>query len=332
MVKKCSMKIYPWLKKTYKIIINQHISKKLHHAVLIRSRINIGSKKLIFQLCKKILCKKSKNIFSCNVCHYCKLIDSKNHPDLNIILPEINKKSIGIENIIKYIKKVQNTSKFGKQTIIWIPKVHLLTESSINSFLKILEDPPSKIIFFLDYCSFFKLKKTFKSRCIIYDIYPPIEKKGLFWFKKIKKYKEKNILTALRLSENSPILAKKIFDSSIWKIRKKFYKKIEKYIKKKNLFKLIKHFKNNTSKKIYWIFSLILDVIKYYYNKNSKIINLDQKKLIKIIKKKNNLKNLYFIINLWKKCFFYIKNIPNVNFKFILLEPLIQWEKIFNFL
>ncbi|NIG99312.1 MAG: DNA polymerase III subunit delta' [Buchnera aphidicola (Periphyllus acericola)] len=326
------MTIYPWLKKIYKIIINQHISKKLHHAVLIRSRINVGSKKLIFQLCKKILCKKSKKIFSCNICHYCKLIDSKNHPDLNIITPEINKKSIGIETIIKYIKKIQNTSKFGKKTIIWIPKVHLLTESSINSFLKILEDPPLKTIFFLDYCSLFKLKKTFKSRCIIYDIYPPIEKKGICWLKKKKNYKEKNILTALRLSDNSPILAKKIFHSSIWEIRKKFYKKIKKYIKKKNLFKLIKHFKKNTSKKIYWIFSLILDVIKYYYNKNSKIINLDQKKLIKIIKKKNNLKNLYFIINLWKKCFFYIKNIPNVNIKFILLEPLIQWEKIFNFL
>ncbi|WP_343187617.1 DNA polymerase III subunit delta' C-terminal domain-containing protein [Buchnera aphidicola (Periphyllus koelreuteriae)] len=326
------MKIYPWLKKTYKIIINQFIKKKLHHAIMIRSTIKIGSSQLIYLLCKKIVCIESNNLFSCNTCHNCTLINSKNYPDLYILIPEINKKTIGIEVIKKCIEKIQNTSTLEKNTIIWIPKIHLLTESAINSLLKILEDPPKKTIFILDYYNSFKLKKTFKSRCIIYDIFPPSEKIGISWLKKKIKKKKKNLFISLRLSENSPILAKKILKNSNWKERKKFFKQIKKSIKEKNLFKLIKFFKKNLLKKIYWIYTLILDSIKYHYYKNSKLINLDQKKLIKILNKKNDLKNLYLIIDIWKKCFFYSKNIPNVNKEFILLEPLIKWEKIFKFL
>ncbi|CAL4321818.1 DNA polymerase III subunit delta' [Buchnera aphidicola (Periphyllus testudinaceus)] len=326
------MKIYPWLKNIYKIIINQYLKKKLHHAIIIRSNIKIGSKKLIYLLCKKILCKNSYTLYSCNNCKNCQLISSKNYPDLHIIIPESNKKNIGVDIILKCIKKIQNTSKFGKKTIVWIKKINLLTESSINSLLRILEDPPLNTIFFLDYYNSFELKKTLKSRCIIYNIYPPSEKNGIFWLKKKLKNNNKNFYTAIRLSENSPILAKKILESNLWNERKIFFKKIKKSIKKKNFLRLIKFFKINKSKKIYWICSLILDTIKYCYNKNSKLTNLDQKKLIKIFKKKNTLKNLYLMINIWNKCFFYIKNIQNINKNFIFLEPLIKMEKFFNFL
>ncbi|USS94358.1 DNA polymerase III subunit delta' C-terminal domain-containing protein [Buchnera aphidicola] len=326
------MKLYPWLKKKYKKIILQYLNKKLHHAIIIRSNIYIGSNKLIFFLCKKILCTNSKNLFSCNECQHCKLVESNNYPDLHIINTENHKKTIGIDYFLSFINQVYNTSKLGKKTIVWISKTHCLTEATVNSFLKILEEPPLNTLFFLEYNSFFKLKKTLRSRCIIYDIHPPSQKQGIIWLKKKSNtFSTKNLLISLKLSENSPLLAKKILYSSLWIERKFFFKKVKKSIKKKNLLNLLNYFPNHTKKKVFWIYSLVLDTIKFYYDKDLKLINSDQKKLIKIIQKKNKIKDLYIIINSWKKCFFCLNNIAKVNKKFILLEPLILWENIFHF-
>jgi DNA polymerase-3 subunit delta' len=327
------MKKYPWLYKIYKKIISQYLNKNNHHTILIKSQINLGSSKLILNICKKILCQKSNNLFSCNICHNCQLIKKKNYLDLYIIKKEKQKKFIGINTILNCIDKINHTSQLGSMKIVWIPKIHLLTESAINSLLKVLEEPPLNTLFFLENKNNFKLKETLKSRCIIYNIFPPKNKDSVLWLKKNikKKYKLEELLIALNISENSPILAKKIFINKIWKERKKLFKKIYKAIKYKNLFLLYKNLKIHLLKKIYWICLLILDVIKYSYNKNIKLINIDQKKLIYIINKKNSRKNLFIIIHIWIKCFFNIKNIPQVNEHFILLEPLIQWEKMLNF-
>jgi DNA polymerase-3 subunit delta' len=326
------MIIHSWLKKKYKKIIFQYLNNKLHHSIIISSQIKLGSHELIFLLCKRILCVKSKNFFSCNKCHNCLLIEAKNYPDLHVIRSEKNKKMIGIDCFLNSINKAYCTSKLGKKTIIWIPKIHLLTESSINSFLKILEEPPLDTLFFLDYKNSFTLKKTLRSRCIIYNIYPPTEKEGIIWLKKtVNNFSTQDLLIALKLSENSPILAKKILNSPLWIERKKFFQELRISIKQKNLFYLLNNFKKNAIKKIFWVYSLIIDVIKFCFNKNLVLINTDQNKLIKIIKEKNKIQDLYIIINSWKKCFFCMKNISQVNQEFILLEPLIIWEKIFNF-
>ncbi|CAL4321937.1 DNA polymerase III subunit delta' [Buchnera aphidicola (Chaitophorus sp. 3695)] len=327
------MKKYPWLYPIYQKIINQCLNKKNHHTILIQSQINLGSSKLILKICKTILCDIKNNLFSCNVCHSCQLINKKNYLDLHIITLEKKKKFIGVNTILNCLNKINNTSQLGSITIIWVPKIHLLTESAINSFLKVLEEPPLNTLFFLENRNNFLLKDTLKSRCIIYNIYSPSNKEGILWLKKniSQKYTSENLLLALNISENSPILAKKILKNKIWNARKKLFKKIYKSIKLKNLFLLYKYLKKKILKKIYWICSLILDVIKYSYNKNIKLTNIDQKKLIYIINQKNSKKNLFIIIQIWIKCFFYLKNIPKVNINFILLEPLIQWEKIFNF-
>ncbi|CAL4321773.1 DNA polymerase III subunit delta' C-terminal domain-containing protein [Buchnera aphidicola] len=324
------MILYPWLKKKYKKILSQYLKKKLHHSIIIRTQTNLGSNVLIFLLCQRILCINPQNYFSCNICHNCQLVKSNNYPDLHIIYIKKNK-TIGIDYFLKFIKKSYQTSKLGKKTIIWIPKIHLLTESSMNAFLKILEEPPLNILFFLEYNSFFKLKKTIRSRCIIYNIYPPTEKKGILWLKKkTNKFKTKDLLTALKLSENSPIIANRILQSTLWNERKFFLSKLKKSIKNKNLFYLLKFFKKKIKKKIFWIYLIILDAIKIYYNKKITLINHDQKKLISVIYKKHKIKDLYTIINLWKKSFFYINNISKINKKFILLEPIIIWENIIN--
>ncbi|MCW5197780.1 DNA polymerase III subunit delta' C-terminal domain-containing protein [Buchnera aphidicola] len=327
------MKKYPWLYKIYKKIINQYFNKTNHHTILIQSQINIGSSKLILEICKTILCQMPNNLNSCNICHNCELINKKNYVDLYIIKVEKKKKFIGINSILNCLNKINNTPQLGSVTIIWIPKVHLLTESSINSFLKVLEEPPVNTLFFLENRNNFLLKDTLKSRCITYNIYAPEKKNSILWLKKnvSKKYTLEDLLIALNISENSPILAKKILKNKIWNTRKKLFDKIYELIKVKNILLLYKDLKKYVLKKIYWICSLILDAIKYFYNKNIKLINTDQNKLIKIINKKNSKKNLFKIIKIWMKCFFYIKNIPKVNINFILLESLIQWEQFFNF-
>ncbi|WP_340147560.1 DNA polymerase III subunit delta' C-terminal domain-containing protein [Buchnera aphidicola] len=322
------MSSYPWLDKIYKIIIQDYYKFNNCRSIIIKSAKNIGENQLIFSICKKILCLNSYKFNFCNICKSCLLIKNKNHPDLHILKKK--KSSIGIDRTLKYIQKIIFTPKCSNFKILWVPEMNFLTESAISVFLKILENPPKNTWFFFNqnYSDFIKL--TFKSRCFTYYIYPPNTKNSIDWFKKKKLNKKynKEFLLSLKISENSPIQAKKFLNSSNFYKRKKFFKKIYLSIQKNNFITLISEFKKNKKKKIFWLCLIILDSIKSKLNKKIKLINFDQLSLIKLLKKKYSKKKLFLFIKYLNKTQFYIKNIKGIDKTFTILTILSILEKL----
>ncbi len=98
---------------------------------------------------------------TCQGCTSCTTLATENHIDLL----EINEdKSIKVD----HIKDIQNQIKYGpaveRYKVIIIYNCELMTPEASNSFLKTLEDPPSKVVFILTTHHIKKIIPTIKSR------------------------------------------------------------------------------------------------------------------------------------------------------------------------
>jgi len=98
----------------------------------------------------------------CNKCDSCQQIDN----DRSIDVLEVDGAST---RKIETIDPIRETAKYrainSRYKIIIIDEVHMLTSTSFNALLKILEEPPPSTIFIFATTEFHKLPKTIVSRC-----------------------------------------------------------------------------------------------------------------------------------------------------------------------
>lgn len=325
------MKLYPWLIKTYEYIIQQHQKKTAHHAILIKTPKGIGTSRLIWFVSKWLLCLKPTGISFCNNCHGCKLISTKNHPDYHEFICEKNN-IFNVNNVRTINEKVFKHSQQGGNKVIFLSNTEKLSESAINAFLKTLEEPPKKTWFFLINYNHSKLSSTLSSRCLIYKLFVPLEKDSLNWLKSENLTKNRSHLTALRINQGSPILARKLLKSESWTDRINLYKSLFDALKNKDLLKIRPIFNHKTTiVQIDWICLLLLDSIKFNYQEKKFLINYDQIKLIHFFSSNYAISILDTSIRHWMLCRHRLLNISGINHELLILEQLLSWEKILNF-
>jgi len=326
------MKLYPWLIKTYNKIIHQYQKKKAHHAILIKTQKGLGISLLVWFISKWLLCLKPNGIDSCNKCHGCKLMSAHNHPDWHNLMSE-KKNLLYVEDIRKINEKIFTCAQQGGPKIIFLSDTEKLTESAVNAFLKTLEEPPQKTWFFLVNYENLNLHSTLNSRCIIYKIFSPTEKDSLNWLQKEVNKKNRSYLTALRINQGSPLFAKNFINGNIWIDRTNFYKCLHSSFINQNLLNILPLLqKKDIFIKIDWICFLLLDSIKFNFNEKNNITNFDQIELIQFLS--CNYKNtiLDLSIRTWMHCKYRLSNISGINHELLLLEQLLTWERILDFI
>ncbi|CAL4321862.1 DNA polymerase III subunit delta' C-terminal domain-containing protein [Buchnera aphidicola] len=323
---------YPWLIIPYKKIINSYNKNHLHHTIIVQSNNLQDTFKLIWAIIRWIVCTKRLKFKSCGICKGCTLILNKNHPDCYFLYPKTNKNFLEVELIRNTIKSLLNTAQQHGKKIFWIPNYSTLTTFGINALLSIIETPPKNTFFFIGHDVSKKIHLTFRSRCLIYHIVKPTEKIALQWIQKQINLTKQSYLVAIRISENNPILAKKILTSNIWNQRKELYHQIHLSIQNNNFIKLLSILNYNTIIKINWIILLLLDAMKFKKHLLILLINLDQKLLIEKIIQNYSYKYLNKITKSWIKCRYQLINIKNINYELLILKQLIKWEKKYKIL
>lgn len=326
---------YPWLIKPYKDIIYQHQIGKAHHALLMNTCRGMGVLNLFWAITRWLLCKNKNGIKSCGQCHDCHLMTSNNHPDWHQVKIKNNANTLGIEEIRNTIDKIFYTAQQNGEKIIWLPDISYITYAGITALLKTLEEPPKNTWFFLINYNSCKISNTLRSRCFSYSLLPPSEEIGVRWLKKNQCYENTVLsLTALRITEGSPLLAKKIITGMLWSERKLFFLNLKKAVHKKDLFSLLPFL---NKKKIHviiyidWICFLLFDSIKLKYNLLSFIKNLDQEKFIKYLSSNYNIPFLENSIQSWIICKYKLTNVMGVNYELLLVEQLLKWEKMLSY-
>lgn len=108
----------------------------------------------------------------CGVCNSCVSAKSNNNPDIVIIKPEDDRKTIGAERIRQLIVDAYTKPFLARRKVYIFPDAQIITEQAQNAFLKLLEEPPEYAVFIIVAANSELLLQTVRSRCVIVRFAP----------------------------------------------------------------------------------------------------------------------------------------------------------------
>jgi DNA polymerase III subunit delta' len=139
------------------------------HAYLFVGPRHIGKKTLALNLAQALNCDADKP--PCGQCHSCRRILEQKHADVTCIGLD-SKTEIGIDDIRK-LQRLANLPPYeGKRKVFIIDDAEYLSTEAANSLLKILEEPPPKVVWVLLTAEEPRLLPTIVSRCQRLELRP----------------------------------------------------------------------------------------------------------------------------------------------------------------
>ena len=157
-------------------LINLYKNNKLPNKILLSGQKGVGKSTLAYHLINFILSQNEDfsydlNNFSINPENKTfKLIQNKSNPNFILIDVVKDKQNIDISQIRNLKKDLEKTSFNNKPKFVLIDNIEFLNVNSINSLLKILEEPPINTYFLL-INSEKKILPTLRSRCLNFRIF-----------------------------------------------------------------------------------------------------------------------------------------------------------------
>lgn len=148
-------------------LVNAINNKKIVHAYLLTGPRGSGKTSSARILAKSLNCEAGEDGLSpttkpCGKCPSCVSIANSSSIDVT----EIDAASHGhVEDARRLIETVNLASVSGKYRVYIIDEVHMLTSSAFNALLKVIEEPPEKVVFILATTELDKVPKTIASRC-----------------------------------------------------------------------------------------------------------------------------------------------------------------------
>ena len=158
---------------------------RLPHAVIIEGDIGTGKRTLARYLAKIAVCESKEP--PCGLCRSCHLADSGTHPDIETVAPEEKKKNINVDQIRELRTTAYHSAHTASRRAFIIEQADTMNAASQNSLLKVLEEPPSDVLFILITLSAKNLLETVVSRCMVLSLFPPEAEEALAYLTEKKK-------------------------------------------------------------------------------------------------------------------------------------------------
>lgn len=189
----------PWLVQP----VVHTLARQRGHALLLHGAEGTGTLEFGFALAQAWLCEgEGAARGACGRCGSCRLVQSKLHPDLMVLLPQALRWPLGwllpddkpdeegkkkpsrqvrIEEVRGAIDWVGKTSSRGRGKVVLLHPAEALNLQSANALLKTLEEPPSGTRLLLGVSDPALLLPTIRSRCQRVPLPPPSESESLAW-------------------------------------------------------------------------------------------------------------------------------------------------------
>lgn len=145
---------------------NQIIHGKIGHAYLLTGTRGTGKTTCAKIFAKAVNCLSPNEGDPCGKCDICTGIE--NGTILDVVEIDAASNS-GVDNIRDLRDETAYTPSSCTYKVYIIDEVHMLSTSAFNALLKIMEEPPSHIIFILATTEIHKVPATILSRCQRYD-------------------------------------------------------------------------------------------------------------------------------------------------------------------
>lgn len=134
---------------------------RLHHGFLFAGPKGVGKTSVARIFAKALNCPHRKGYEPCNRCSSCREITA----GVSLIVSEIDGASHrGIDEIRALKESVSVAWKTTFTRVVIIDEAHMLTKEAGNALLKLLEEPPPRLVFILATTEFSKLPETLTSR------------------------------------------------------------------------------------------------------------------------------------------------------------------------
>src|SRR5581483_1605432 len=144
---------------------------RLAHAYLFVGPAGVGKRMFAEELAKALLCEQNDSnaadfiLAACDRCDACLQVEARTHPDFFLVARPEEKNEIPVESMRALCGSFGLKPARGKGKIAILDDADDLNEESANCFLKTLEEPPPRSIFFLIGTSVERQMATVVSRC-----------------------------------------------------------------------------------------------------------------------------------------------------------------------
>lgn len=151
-------------------------SGRLPHALLIEGPHGSGRKTLAKQIAKAAVCTASDK--PCGVCSQCIKADA-GHPDITILQGDGSAKSLKVDIIRDLREQAAIVPNEAVRKVAIIADAGCMNVQAQNALLKILEEPPSYMLFILTAESRTQFLPTIQSRCVSISLLGVTEQEAL---------------------------------------------------------------------------------------------------------------------------------------------------------
>ncbi len=166
------------------------LARQRGHALLVQAAPGIGALPFALTLAQGWLCEANSGPLPCGACASCRLLQARMHPDLRLLVPEVQRQALGwplpedkpegegdsatrrkpsrqirIEEVRASIDWIVTTSSRSRAKVLVLHPAEALNVQAANALLKTLEEPPAGARLLLTAADPQALLPTVRSRC-----------------------------------------------------------------------------------------------------------------------------------------------------------------------
>ena len=142
---------------------------RLAQAYIINAPEGMGKKTLTNYILSLLFCDTHS---SCGVCPSCKSLEANCHPDAVYLTREADKASLGVDRVRAIKQEVYTKPSMASYKAIVADEMELATDGAQNAMLKMIEEPPERVVFFLLTGSMAPILSTIQSRSVTVNLKP----------------------------------------------------------------------------------------------------------------------------------------------------------------
>ena len=144
-------------------------SGRLSQTYIISAPEGMGKKTVTEYILSLMMCDTHT---SCGSCPSCLSLDKGCHPDVVYIRRDEDKASLGVDNIRSATGDIYTKPLMSGYKAVIVEEMHLATVSAQNAMLKMIEEPPGRVVFFLICSSMAQILPTIVSRAVVINLKP----------------------------------------------------------------------------------------------------------------------------------------------------------------
>lgn len=146
---------------------NSIANGRLAQAYIISGEKGMGKKTLARYTASLILCDSHT---ACGECPSCKSVQKGSHPDLITLRRDEDRATLRIENVRDIKGEVYTRAVMSDYKVIVAEELHLATSQAQNAMLKMIEEPPERVVFIMLTDTMSPILPTIASRSVTVEL------------------------------------------------------------------------------------------------------------------------------------------------------------------